>query len=353
MAKRVFLVSPWDETDPDAVRGAPDQAYLVREMAERGWQIKRVAPVEFRLPPLLRLFFFGLEIALNALVVPLRGLCLSRRFGRPCLVVCLDGKIAPGSAVLSFLVGAKLVKFQHGVKDYLTRQNRLMGFLLNPDVPLNYWLPGTLIAVEDGSGAWVIGEKRKGFIGLSQARPGTVPDVQRERIFVFCGRLHRIKGAHRFIRVARRVRELVPSAVCLVIGAGPLSDDLMKESWIEFIGELPHQEAVKQIARARALCATAPYGNFTLPVLEAMSAGTPPVVFGVGWTGEMIRSAGIVVPPFDEEKMAQEVARLLLDDEFFLEMSRKATERAMEFPTWRERTEGLIEILEALCSRGS
>ncbi len=353
MAKRIFLVSPWDETDPDSVRGAPDQAYLVRGMVGKGWKVMRVAPAEFHLPPLLRLIFFGLEIVLNALVVPTRGLCLSRRFGRPWLIVCLDGKLAPGALVLSWLTGAKLLRFQHGIKDYLTRKNRLMGFLINPDVPLNYWLPGTLLGVEDGSGSWALGDKRKGFIRLAQARPGSVPDVRKERIFVFCGRLHRIKGADRFLRVARRVRELVPSAGCLVIGEGPLSDDFRRESWIELIGELPHRDAVKQIARARALCATAPYGNFTLPALEAMSAGTVPVVFGVGWTEEMIRNAGIVVPPFDEEKMAQEVARLLVDDEFFLEMSRRAKKRAGEFPTWEERTDGVIETLEALCSRNS
>ncbi|MEO0248209.1 MAG: glycosyltransferase family 4 protein [candidate division WOR-3 bacterium] len=351
--RRVFLVSPWDETDPDEVRGAPDQAYLVRGITGKCWKVISVAPVEFRLPPLLRLMFFGLEIGLNALVVPIRGLCLFRRFGKPSLVICLDGKLAPGALVLSFLTGVRLVRFQHGIKDYLTRKNRFMGFLLNPDVPLNYWLPGPLFAVEDGSGAWALGEKRKVFIKLTQARPEPVPDVQKERAFVFCGRLHRIKGANRFIRVARRVRELVPSAVCVVIGAGPLSDDFGKESWIEMMGDLTHHKAIQQIARARVLCATAPYGNFTLPVLEAMSAGTVPVVFGIGWTGYMIRDAGVLISPFDEEAMAQGIARLLLDEEFFLEMSRRAIDRAKEFPSWQERTDGVIETLEALCSRSS
>ncbi|MGC8894480.1 MAG: glycosyltransferase [candidate division WOR-3 bacterium] len=353
MARRVFLLSPWGETDPESVHGAPDQAYLVRGMTERGWNVIRVVPVEFRLPPVLRLMFFGLEITLNMLIIPWKGLCLARGHGKPCLIVCVDGKLAPGALLLSFLTRARSSRFQHGIKDYLNRKNRLMGFLLNPDVPLNYWLPGLLFAVEDGSGAWRLGERRKNFIGLPQARPEHTPDVQKDRIFVFCGRLNRMKGAHLFIRVARRVRELVPSAVCLVVGSGPLLDDFKREPWIELAGELAHPEAVSRIARARVLCATAPYGNFTLPVLEAMSCGTVPVVFGVGWTAEMIRDGGIVIRPFDEEAMAREVARLLMDEEFFLEKSRKAAERAGEFPTWHNRTGGIIDCLEALCSRGS
>ncbi len=353
MTRRAFFVSCWEETDPETVRGAPDQAYLVRGMLRKGWEVVRVVPVEFRLPPFLRLAFFGLEIALNALVIPCRGFSLSRRFGRPSLVLCMDGKLAPGALVLSWLTGARLAKFQHGIKDYLVRRNRFMGFLLNPDVPLNYWLPGLLFAVEDGSGAWALGKRRKNFVRLLQARPAGASQVQRETAFIFCGRLHRIKGADRFIRVARRVKELFPSAVCLVVGGGPMSEDFTKEPWIKMLGELPHREAIQQIARSRVLSATAPYGNFTLPVLEAMSAGTVPVVFGIGWTDEMIRDAGVVVAPFDEEAMAQEVARLLSDDEFFLEKSQRATLRAGEFPDWEKRTNGVIETLEALCSRNS
>lgn len=351
--KRVFLVSPWDETDPQTVRGAPDQAYLVKGMMKKGWNVLMIRPIEFRLPPFLRLLFIGLEIGLNALVLPFCGLSLSRRFRKPFLVVCMDGKLVPGAVILSLLTGAKMAKFQHGIKDYLTRKNRFLGFLLNPDVPLNYWTGGTLFAVEDGSGAWALGERRKDFVRLSQARPGRVPDVQKENAFVFCGRLHRIKGADRFLRVARRARELVPSAACLVIGSGPLSDDFRREPWIEMAGELPHQEAIQRIGRAKALCATASYGNFTLPVLEAMSVGTVPVAFGVGRTREIMGDGGIVVPGFNEEAMAREVARLLEDDGFFRERSQNALERARKFPVWDERTEEILKALEALCSKGS
>lgn len=350
---RVFLVSPWAETDPDRVSGAPDVAYLVRGMTERGWEVRRIAPVEFRLRPALRLIFLGLEILLNLAVILFRGLSLSRRYGRPSLVVCLDGKLVPGALALSGLTGSALAKFQHGIKDYLTRRDRLLAFLLNPDVILNYRTPGRLFAVEDGSGAWELGRKNPNTVRLTQARPSSVPVAPKEKVFAFCGRLHGIKGAGSFLRVARLVRERVPSAGCLVIGTGPLVEEFGKESWIELKGELPHNEAVSQLARARVLCATAPYGNFTLPVLEAMSSGTVPVAFGVGWTAEMIRDAGVVVPHLDEEAMARETARLLEDDDLFREKSLAALERARAFPTWEERTAQILDCLEELCSRGS
>jgi len=350
---RVFMVSPWDETDPQAVRGAPDLAYLFRGMVERGWEVRRVAPAEFRLPPVLRLIFFGLEILLNSIIIPIRGLLLSRKYGKPSLVLCVDGKLAPGALALSGLVGAAFAKFQHGIKDYLTRRNRLLALLLNPDVILNYRTPGRLFAVEDGSGAWDLGRKNPNIVRLNQARPERVPYIPKEKSFAFCGRLHGIKGARSFLRVARLVKERVPSAGCLVIGTGPLLGEFQKESWIELLGELPHGEAILQLARARALCATAPYGNFTLPVLEAMASGTVPVAFGVGRTEEMIREGGVVVPSFDEEAMAREVARLLEDDELFRSKSLAALERAKSFPTWQERTAEIIDSLEALCSRGS
>jgi glycosyltransferase involved in cell wall biosynthesis len=350
---RVFLVSPWGESDPREVRGAPDVAYLVQGMREKGWEVRRVAPVEFRLPQAPRLIFLRLEIVLNLLVIPWRGLSLSRRFGKPSLVVCLDGKLVPGALVLSSLTRSGFAKFQHGIKDYLTRKNRFLAFLLNPDVILNYRTGGRLFAIEDGSGAWELGKKNRNMVRLPQARPVHVPDVPREKAFAFCGRLHGIKGAASFLRVARLVKERVPSAGCLVIGTGPLLQQFREEAWINLLGELPHDEAVSQLARARALCATAPYGNFTLPVLEAMSSGTVPVAFGVGWTREMISDAGVVVPHLDEEAMAREVARLLEDDEFFREKSRAALERAKAFPTWEQRTGEILDCLEALCSVSS
>ncbi|MEO0146353.1 MAG: glycosyltransferase family 4 protein [candidate division WOR-3 bacterium] len=346
---KVFLISPWDETDPETVRGAPDQAYLVRGMLEKAWEVKRIAPVVFRIPQLLRLAFFPIEIALNTIVIPLKVI----RWGKPHLVLCLDGKLALGALLVSGLTRAKLAKFQHGIKDYLTRRNRLLGFLVNPDVPLNYWTPGLLFAVEDGSGAWVVGPKRVNPVRLPQARPSEAPDIRKDKRFAFCGRLHRIKGAERFLRVARMIRESIPSAKCLVIGEGPLSEDFKKEPWIEILGDLPHREAVRWIATARVLCAVAPYGNFTLPVLEAMSAGTVPVAFDVGWTRDMIGPGGVLVPLFDEKAMAEEVIRLLEDDDVFWEKSRLARERARDFPTWEERTDEILKRLEALCSKGS
>jgi len=350
---RVFLVSPWEESDPKEVRGAPDIAYLVQGMRRKGWELRRIGPVEFRLPPVPRLLLLRLEIILNLLVVPWRGLSLSRRFGKPSMVVCLDGKLVPGAIVLSSLTRSGFAKFQHGIKDYLTRKNRFLAFLLNPDVILNYRTGGRLFAVEDGSGAWELGKKNRNMVKLSQARPSSVPDVPKEKAFAFCGRLHGIKGAASFLRVARLVRERVPSADCLVIGTGPLVREFRREAWINLLGELPHDEAVSQLAKARALCATAPYGNFTLPVLEAMSSGTVPVAFGVGWTREMIGDGGVVVPHLDEETMARELARLLEDDEFFREKSRAALERAKAFPTWEQRTGEILDSLEALCSAGS
>lgn len=350
---RIFLVSPWGESDPLEVKGAPDVAYLVQGMRGKGWDVRRVAPVEFCLPPAPRLIFLSLEILLNLLVVSWMGLSLSRKFGKPSLVICLDGKLVPGAAILSSLTRSGFAKFQHGIKDYLTRKNRFLAFLLNPDVILNYRTRGRLFAIEDGSGAWELGKKKRDMIKLTQARPVRVPDVPKEKIFAFCGRLHGIKGAASFLRVARLVKERVPSAGCLVIGTGPLVREFRKEAWINLLGELPHNEAISQLSRARALCATSPYGNFTLPVLEAMSSGTVPVAFGVGWTREMIRDAGIVVPHLDEKAMAHEVARLLEDDEFFREKSRAALERAGEFPTWEQRTGEILDLLEALCSPSS
>ena len=341
---RVILVSPWRETDPRTVRGAPDQAFLVDAMRKRGWEVKLVRPSAMG-SGLLRIALLWPEVTFNLIAIPAKSLGLGAD-----LVICMDGKALPGAWLAALLRGAKLAKFQHGIKDFRARRNRLVANWINADVILNYLGPGLLFAVEDGSGAHDLAARLRKVVKLYPAHSGVCDSSDRNATFAFVGRLHRIKGAGRFLEMARLVKKELPDARCLVIGAGPLSDEFTRSGLCEMTGEIPHRDVAGRLQGARVLCATSPYGNFTLPVVEAMALGVVPVVFGVAATARLLRQAGVSVRPGDVRAMAREVVRLLSDDGHFREASARALERAAELPSWDARMGLTLDALEGLCS---
>lgn len=94
---------------------------------------------------------------------------------------------------------------------------------------------------------------------------------------------------------------------------------------------------------ARAVLFPSIYEGFGLPVLEAMSLGTPVVTSTESSLPEVAGDAALLVDPYDVTAIRRAIERVASDDDLCAELSRKGAEQAQRFSAeaYRQRIERL------------
>ncbi len=170
------------------------------------------------------------------------------------------------------------------------------------------------------------------------------------------GRLHPVKGLHYFLEAAQLVSLTHPGVKFLVVGSGPLEQDLRQKASdlniadkVLFTGYYPEIQRV--LAILDILCLPSISEGMGLVLLEAMFFGKPVVASKVGGVPELVRHEenGLLVPPGDPILMAASISRLLDDKVLAARLGANGQRRFQEFSLERmlERTQKLYqEILQ-------
>lgn len=153
--------------------------------------------------------------------------------------------------------------------------------------------------------------------GRISLKPNTVrqtpdPVGEPEPHLLFVGRLQPEKG----VRVALRAVADVHAARLVVVGSGPLADEVRAAGdRVEFLGERPHCEVLGLLARARAAIVPSTWDEpFGRVAMESLGCGTPVIVSDRGGLAEIPdRASGLVVDPDDRMAMARAVAAVFTD----------------------------------------
>jgi len=124
--------------------------------------------------------------------------------------------------------------------------------------------------------------------------------------FVFLGRLTPEKG----VRTLLQARQKVPDASVRIIGGGPMLDELRQEFPEQagaLLGQLPREEALAQLSRARALIFPSlwPEGCPST-ILEAFALGKPVIASRVAGAVELVDDGvnGLLFEPGNAEALA-------------------------------------------------
>jgi glycosyltransferase involved in cell wall biosynthesis len=160
-----------------------------------------------------------------------------------------------------------------------------------------------------------------------------LPEVQPEPArILFLGRLEAAKGVFELLGAGARLAEDFP-ALRLVFGGEGDAEALRKqaaelgiEDRIECLGWVGPEERDVQLARAGVFCLPSHAEGLPMSMLEAMAAGRAVVASSVGGIPETIVDGdnGLLVPPRDEQALAEKLAQVLGDDALRARLARNA-----------------------------
>lgn len=175
---------------------------------------------------------------------------------------------------------------------------------------------------------------------------------------LFVGRLERMKGVDVLLHAYARVREHLPDArtKLVVVGDGSqahelhmLADRLRLADLVSFPGKLPPADVLREYAKAEifvGLSFSEALGNV---FLEAQAAGCAVLATDVGGIPDIVHHGvtGILVPPGDDQKAAEEIERLLLDEALRNDLAARAVEHAQAYD-WKRIAEQYGEVYDGL-----
>jgi glycosyltransferase involved in cell wall biosynthesis len=148
------------------------------------------------------------------------------------------------------------------------------------------------------------------------------------------------KGIETFLEAAPMVLRRLPSARLAVIGNGSLDSSLRRESRaLQLDGRLRFFDyappSARQLRSLEVFVLPSPWEAFPIGPLEAMACGVPQVATHAGGTPEAVSDGetGLLCPPKDPDRLAQQIVRLLSDPQLRERMSRASRERHRRFFT--------------------
>ena len=175
--------------------------------------------------------------------------------------------------------------------------------------------------------------------------PSRVAEVRRahglvDDYLLFVGTIEPRKNLARLIEAHASLGDRVPPLV--IVGAAgwgenPAANDSGK---VRFLGFVADDDLAALYAGAVALCYPSIREGFGLPILEAMSHGTPVVTSRGGATEEVAGDAAELVEPLDVSSIADGIVRAMANRADLVVRGRARAERM----TWRRTAEATLAV---------
>jgi glycosyltransferase involved in cell wall biosynthesis len=207
----------------------------------------------------------------------------------------------------------------------------------------NHILPGPDASVIPN---FVLDEVARGEVANSQAED-IAPGLPKEEFLLFVGELSGEKGVPTLLRAYESLGRKRPPL--LLVGRHMPDTPTHLPDGAEMSAQWPHDHVMA--AFRRCLFAVLPsicLDACPTTVLEAMASGRPVVATTTGGVVDMIVDGenGLLVPPGDEHRLAEAMARLLNDADLRGRLGAGARERAERFTA-----SAVVERLEAVYAR--
>ena len=178
---------------------------------------------------------------------------------------------------------------------------------------------------------------------------------------LFVGRLEKRKGFKYLLRAFAQVKQAVPEARLMVVGAYDKED---KEPFVfyarenrlrdvRFIGQVSEDDLPRYYRTCHVFCAPSTgFESFGMILLEAMAAGKPIVASNIdGYRGVLEDGGeGLLVQPEDERRLAEALIRLLKDPALREKMGRQGQATATDY-AWHKVAQQVLDYYRELLER--
>lgn len=169
-------------------------------------------------------------------------------------------------------------------------------------------------------------------------------------LVVLVAQLRPEKRVGDFLAALSALRKSTPTALGIVVGDGPLEDDLRHHasehgSPVRFVGF--HGEPTKYMLAADAVCLTSEIEALSMVLIEAAACGRPCVATQVGGNHEIIddRVSGLLVEPGSTGALAAALSALAQDRALRDEMGRQALGRWRRLFSFDAMVNGYFDLL--------
>ena len=186
---------------------------------------------------------------------------------------------------------------------------------------------------------WFGGEYHVIPNGVDVDAPPTWPKAPSDELRVlFVGRPEERKGLPVLLQAFEGLVEHVPARLTVI---GSSQDDVKRyltddaaEDRIEALGRIGGPELWRHLHEADVLCAPSLTGeSFGMVLTEAFAAGTPVIASEIAGYSDVVTHGvdGILVPPADPQRLAEELQGLYLEPERRMQMGRAARTSAQRY----------------------
>jgi glycosyltransferase involved in cell wall biosynthesis len=185
------------------------------------------------------------------------------------------------------------------------------------------------------------------------------------RHFLFVGRMDiQQKGCDLLIQITERAHRLLGDLMppLLIVGDGPDQPILERQvqkaglsDIIRFCGRIEGGKKFELMAQAFAILMPSRFETFGIVAAESQACGAPLIAFDVGPLKDVTGGTGaFLVPPFDLDAFAQEMARMVTDQKNLSPAGKQAQQWARKYD-WdviaRQQEAVYMQVVKASASR--
>ena len=175
------------------------------------------------------------------------------------------------------------------------------------------------------------------------------------KYFLFVGTLDPRKNFERIFKAFKQLRPLSRGLHLVIVGGeGWKNRDFLEmaskhplKAQIHIPGYLPRNQLVSYYKKAICLMFPSLYEGFGLPILEAMSCGTPVITSDTSSMPEVAGDAALLVNPYDISAIADAMNNLMSDKQLRERLIYRGLERVKQF-SWKKCAEQTLEVLNTV-----